>query len=494
MCRITETMTSPFPVLLLLTVATCHNAGRETPQAETDSTGQVDWLQNGAFYAPTITKHEEDLYVVVGMSPNADCSEVAPRNELKLYVGPSTLDTCQGWYHNKAPYPSTAQQFNDSAIRVQCHDGYISYSQSGPFGPFNCSVDGVQHKDFNGQCKQGWPSDVHTEILDFSGCLKQGFSPNVTDPSVYCGNKCDDYKVCGSPAGQTCSALVQQYSCEKYYCPTCDYAGWCDKECGFGVCSKDAEGHTSREEEPQEEVAPLPTSHELHDLAAKLTEGTSSGEPQQGANSTAPADWLQSGALYAPSLSKDDEEYFVIVGMGQASDCSDITPRLQLKLYVGPSTLDTCQGWYHNKAPYPSTAQQFNDSAIRVQCHDGYISYSQSGPFGPFNCSVDGVQHKDFNGQCKQGWPSDVHTEILDFSGCLKQGFSPNVTDPSVYCGNKCDDYKVCGSPAGQTCSALVQQYSCEKYYCPTCDYAGWCDKECGFGVCSKDTDGVWPL
>ena len=131
--------------------------------------------------------------------------------------------------------------FNDSAVHATCHDGYVSYSQTWPIG-IDCNAKGnigMPHKDFNKACKQGFPSEVYTTILDFSGCLKQGFSPNVTNATAaYCSNKCDDEQLCGDPVGQTCSELVNEYSCERYYCPTCQWAGWCDQQCGFGSCNQ----------------------------------------------------------------------------------------------------------------------------------------------------------------------------------------------------------------------------------------------------------------
>jgi len=69
----------------------------------------------------------------------------------------------------------------------------------------------------------------YTAAEDF--CCISGTAP-------VCTNKCDDTGLCGSPAGQTCSALVQKYSCADYYAPGKAYAGWCDKECGYGACAK----------------------------------------------------------------------------------------------------------------------------------------------------------------------------------------------------------------------------------------------------------------
>jgi len=63
-------------------------------------------------------------------------------------------------------------------------------------------------------------------------------SPPAPPAPPVCFNKCDMTSECGSPAGQQCSALVKTYSCQKFYCTTCKWSGWCDKACGFGSCSK----------------------------------------------------------------------------------------------------------------------------------------------------------------------------------------------------------------------------------------------------------------
>ena len=58
-------------------------------------------------------------------------------------------------------------------------------------------------------------------------------------------------------------------------------------------------------------------------------------------------------------------------------------------------------------------------------------------------------------------------------------------------CKDKCTT-PVCGA----TCDALSKQYPCGQNYCPTCKWAGWCDKTCGFcpstaipGVCAGRSD-----
>lgn len=49
-----------------------------------------------------------------------------------------------------------------------------------------------------------------------------------------CTNKCDDTGEC---AGK-CADLVKKYPCADYYAPGKQYAGWCDKTCGYGTCKK----------------------------------------------------------------------------------------------------------------------------------------------------------------------------------------------------------------------------------------------------------------
>lgn len=49
-----------------------------------------------------------------------------------------------------------------------------------------------------------------------------------------CVNKCDQTRQCSQP---TCAALVKKYPCSEYYAPGKEYAGWCDKECGYGTCA-----------------------------------------------------------------------------------------------------------------------------------------------------------------------------------------------------------------------------------------------------------------
>jgi len=81
--------------------------------------------------------------------------------------------------------------------------------------------------------------------------------------------------------------------------------------------------------------------------------------------------------------------------------------------------------------------------------------------------------------------------DALSKAGCSNADAANYCTNSSLTCSNKCDSSGLCGSPSGQKCSALIKTYSCDKYYCPTCSWAGWCDKECGFKGCQKQVFGL---
>merc|ERR1711934_94410 len=52
----------------------------------------------------------------------------------------------------------------------------------------------------------------------------------------WCTNKCDDHpRMCHDVS---CADLVKKYPCDQFYCDTCKYAGWCDKQCHTGACKR----------------------------------------------------------------------------------------------------------------------------------------------------------------------------------------------------------------------------------------------------------------
>eukprot|EP00656_Telonema_subtile_P006621 TRINITY_DN13065_c0_g1_i2.p1 TRINITY_DN13065_c0_g1~~TRINITY_DN13065_c0_g1_i2.p1 ORF type:complete len:227 (+),score=47.26 TRINITY_DN13065_c0_g1_i2:85-765(+) len=72
-----------------------------------------------------------------------------------------------------------------------------------------------------------------TGTVGTSTCWEPAYS-NMYKEQPGCFDKCD---LEGDCPAKTCEELVKTYSCDKYYCPTCVSAGWCDKQCGFGYCS-----------------------------------------------------------------------------------------------------------------------------------------------------------------------------------------------------------------------------------------------------------------
>ena len=63
-----------------------------------------------------------------------------------------------------------------------------------------------------------------------TGCMHDDHSVRAEWNSTV-RDKCDLYpSYCNE---QTCAEHIKTYSCEDYYCPTCDYAGWCDLTCDF---------------------------------------------------------------------------------------------------------------------------------------------------------------------------------------------------------------------------------------------------------------------
>lgn len=80
----------------------------------------------------------------------------------------------------------------------------------------------------------------NTDKFNCHGGGPPGPSPGPSPPGppgpAGCTNKCDDHpRACHMVS---CADLVKKYPCDKYYCETCQYAGWCDKQCGFGPCKR----------------------------------------------------------------------------------------------------------------------------------------------------------------------------------------------------------------------------------------------------------------
>merc|ERR1711924_274676 len=100
---------------------------------------------------------------------------------------------------------------------------------------------GSAHKTvYANKCVIDTPPMLCSMVADYSAC--QAAPPTPTPPPTpapptQCEDKCDVTGICGSPAGATCAQLVQKYPCDQYYAAGKPYAGWCDKQCGYGACS-----------------------------------------------------------------------------------------------------------------------------------------------------------------------------------------------------------------------------------------------------------------
>jgi len=56
-----------------------------------------------------------------------------------------------------------------------------------------------------------------------------------------CFDKCSIKGNAADCSQQSCDQLVKKYSCQDYYAPGKPYAGWCDKQCGYGTCAASQE-------------------------------------------------------------------------------------------------------------------------------------------------------------------------------------------------------------------------------------------------------------
>lgn len=145
------------------------------------------------------------------------------------------------------------------------------------------------------------------------------------------------------------------------------------------------------------------------------------------------ADWLEGNIYLSRALTDEERSYNVTLGMNDQNDCSAITARSSLVLYVHPDTVaDVCQGWNHYPNSYPDNSDPHENSARSVQCLDGgRISYTQwinvdCERTGPMADGVEKTEHPT----CHQGRPPTVYTQMMDFSGCERLGFTPGEGSP----------------------------------------------------------------
>ena len=133
-----------------------------------------DWIENGVYYGRNLTNIEKLYYIKLGVSSQMDCSGIGEKQELLLYVHPDSHSLCQGWKHHLNLYPDDSNFHPNSAIKVQCVDGGVTYSQ---YTSTDCRAGSqpMKKRDYYGMCHQGHPQTVYLQITDFSGCRKLGF-------------------------------------------------------------------------------------------------------------------------------------------------------------------------------------------------------------------------------------------------------------------------------------------------------------------------------
>lgn len=113
-----------------------------------------------------------------------------------------------------------------------------------------------------------------------------------------------------------------------------------------------------------------------------------------------------------------------------------------------------------------------------------------------------GFMLQDMAGNVKTGdanwlkwFGADKSKWIFNTECCATQtNYRMAACGASATCTNKCDDTGECGDPAGAKCADLVKQYPCDQYYAPGKQYAGWCDKQCGYAGCKPSPSLVFPM
>eukprot|EP00746_Dinoflagellata_sp_MGD_P082559 gnl/MRDRNA2_/MRDRNA2_32785_c0_seq2.p1 gnl/MRDRNA2_/MRDRNA2_32785_c0~~gnl/MRDRNA2_/MRDRNA2_32785_c0_seq2.p1 ORF type:complete len:188 (-),score=21.02 gnl/MRDRNA2_/MRDRNA2_32785_c0_seq2:95-658(-) len=156
------------------------------------------------------------------------------------------------------------------------------------------------------------------------------------------------------------------------------------------------------------------------------TGGKEGGSPSK--PTSEPQDWLQSFVRSSRNFTAEELKYSIKLGMSASPKCDDIGEHLELTLVVANTTYDVCQGWIHYVGPYPDKSTPHDNSAVKVTCIDGGITYTQTA----FSLTCGYKKNytwdkREYTSGCHPGIPPPVHTVIKDFSGCEAQGFKPSV-------------------------------------------------------------------
>eukprot|EP00746_Dinoflagellata_sp_MGD_P082558 gnl/MRDRNA2_/MRDRNA2_32785_c0_seq1.p1 gnl/MRDRNA2_/MRDRNA2_32785_c0~~gnl/MRDRNA2_/MRDRNA2_32785_c0_seq1.p1 ORF type:complete len:184 (-),score=18.45 gnl/MRDRNA2_/MRDRNA2_32785_c0_seq1:95-646(-) len=142
--------------------------------------------------------------------------------------------------------------------------------------------------------------------------------------------------------------------------------------------------------------------------------------------------WLQSFVKSSRNFTAEELKYTIKLGMSASTACDDIGEHTELTLVVANTTYDVCQGWTHYADVYPDKSSPHADSAVKVACVDGGITYTQTALSYTCEPSIDPrswftKDKREYTSGCHQGFPPTVYTVIKDFSGCEAQGFKPSV-------------------------------------------------------------------
>lgn len=148
------------------------------------SSEQTDWLESFIYTSRNFTGDEMKYTIKLGMSSSSTCDDIGDRNMLTLVVANTTHDVCQGWNHYANAYPDRSDPHQNSATKVTCVDGGVTYSQT----PASVKCSGLITKDkreYTTGCHQGFPPTVYIVIEDFSGCEAQGYKPNADGKAYF---------------------------------------------------------------------------------------------------------------------------------------------------------------------------------------------------------------------------------------------------------------------------------------------------------------------
>lgn len=165
-------------------------------------------------------------------------------------IRPTNLDTCNGHMAIAPENTSYGVPYSLDAIYHYHTTSWAPYT-IGCYGPIEsqdaCKSLYDTSSSLSGQCNTGiypiYTPDspegycYDTDCPCFDGSTdRYGTNTNQTIAECSCYDQCD---VTGSGCSYTCDELVndQGLDCETYYCPNCTYAGFCDKECGYGACA-----------------------------------------------------------------------------------------------------------------------------------------------------------------------------------------------------------------------------------------------------------------